>query len=246
VCTLTIIPLPEAVGVRIACNRDESRARPAARPPELRPAQQRKLIMPIDPVSDGTWIGANDAGLAAVLLNAYPAGVAAAVLTRQPALSRGTIIPALLGSDSLDELVQRATAIETGLFAPFRLVLADRREIVELRWALSAMQLKSRNPLTRPVMFTSSGMRDELVDPPRRELFRGWFHNSADWPVEQDAFHRHSWPDAPELSVCMSRSDARTVSYTVVEITTQTATLSYFPQPPNLPSAPVVVSVALK
>jgi hypothetical protein len=201
--------------------------------------------MPVDPVSDGTWIGASDAGLAAVLLNAYPVGVEAAVLARQPPLSRGTIIPALLGSSSLDELVQRATAIETTHFAPFRLVLADRREVVELRWAQSATELKSRDPLTRPLMFTSSGMGDELVDPPRRELFRGWFHSSADWPAEQDAFHRHSWPDARELSVCMSRSDARTVSYTVVEITTQTATLSYFPRPPDQPSAPVVVSVAL-
>jgi uncharacterized protein with NRDE domain len=246
VCTLTIIPLPQAADLRIACNRDESRARPPARPPELRRAQLRTLIMPVDPVSDGTWIGVNDAGLAAALLNAYPAGVEAAVLTRQPPLSRGTIIPTLLGSSSLDELVQRATAIDTSLFAPFRLVFADRREVVELRWAQSAMELKSREPLTRPMMFTSSGMGDELVDPPRRELFRGWFHSSADWPAEQDAFHRHSWPEAPELSVCMSRSDARTVSFTVVEVTTEATKLSYFPQPPNLPSAPVVVSVALK
>jgi hypothetical protein len=36
--------------------------------------------------------------------------------------------------------------------------------------------------------------------------------------VAQDAFHHHQWPGRGELSVLMSRADARTVSITTVEI----------------------------
>ena len=61
----------ESRGVRIVCNRDESRLRPAARPPELRRFGQHQALMPIDPISDGTWIGVSDAPLAAVLMNVY-------------------------------------------------------------------------------------------------------------------------------------------------------------------------------
>ncbi len=249
-CTLTLIPLTTDAGsgVRVACNRDESRARPPALPPEVRLAEGRQIIMPIDPVSDGTWIGASDAGLVAALLNAYPARFAAAALApgKNPPASRGTIIPVLLGSGSLDELIERATRIDASRFAPFRLVLADSREVAELAWGSPSVELISRDLLTGPRMFTSSGLGDELVDRPRRELFRTWFHEPINWPAEQNAFHRHRWPDAPGVSVCMSRDEARTVSYTVVEISSRAATLSYYPLPPNQPSAAIVASVDLK
>src|SRR5690348_7977222 len=78
VCTLTIIPLGKRVrsdrgatpvsGIRLACNRDESRLRPPALPPELRQFGNRLAVLPIDPVSDGTWIAASDAGLVFVLM----------------------------------------------------------------------------------------------------------------------------------------------------------------------------------
>jgi uncharacterized protein with NRDE domain len=235
-------------GLRLACNRDESRARPPALPPEVRLAEGRQIIMPIDPVSDGTWIGASDAGLVAALLNAYPEGFAASALApgQNPPTSRGTIIPVLLGSTSLDELVERAAAIDTSRFAPFRLVLADSHEVAEMAWTASSVELRSRDLLTAPMMFTSSGLGDELVDRPRRELFRTWFHEPVEWPAEQNAFHRHQWSDAPGVSVCMSRAEARTVSYTVVETGPRSVTLSYYPLPPNQPSAAIVASVDLK
>ncbi len=247
-CTLTIIPISNIAsgGVRIACNRDESRARPPALPPEVRMADGRQMIMPVDPVGGGTWIGVNDAGLAAALLNAYPADFNPASLPPAETLvSRGTIIPGLLGSNHFDELIERAARVDTSRFAPFRLVLVGDGEVVEMRWASHAMQRSSRVQLTGPMMFTSSGLGDEMVDGPRRELFRDWFHESADWPKEQDAFHRHQWPESPGVSVCMSRAEARTVSYTVVEITAATVTMAYHPQPPNQPSTAVVKSIAL-
>ena len=51
------------------CNRDERRDRRAATPPAVHRLQHRTAIYPVDPVGGGTWIGVNDAGLAAALLN---------------------------------------------------------------------------------------------------------------------------------------------------------------------------------
>ena len=66
-------------------------------------------------------------------------------------------------------------------------------------------------------MFTSSGLGDELVESPRRELFDRMITFGECSRQRQDEFHRHSWPDRPYLSVCMRRTDAATRSYTVIE-----------------------------
>jgi len=100
-------------------------------------------------------------------------------------------------------------------------------------------------PLDRPVMFTSSGLGDARVEGPRRELFHDWFGDDpAQWPAQQDAFHRHRWPDRPELSVCMSREDARSVSLTVVEVTAAGVSLTYHGAPPDEPGPDVTRRLA--
>src|SRR5262249_44773985 len=67
-CTLTVLPL-EGDRTRLAFNRDELRTRPEALPPQWTHHGSRSAVHPIDPVSNGTWIAANDAGLALALLN---------------------------------------------------------------------------------------------------------------------------------------------------------------------------------
>ncbi|MFG0251809.1 MAG: hypothetical protein ACF8NJ_02930, partial [Phycisphaerales bacterium JB038] len=75
-CTVTVIPLAAsddgAGGYRMACNRDELRTRPEALPPVQRTYGDRRAWLPVDPVSDGTWIGLNEVGLALTLLNGNP------------------------------------------------------------------------------------------------------------------------------------------------------------------------------
>ena len=43
----------------------------------------------------------------------------------------------------------------------------------------------------------------------------------------QQAFHAHRWPDRPEVSVLMTRRDARTVSRTAIEVTEARVSLRY-------------------
>lgn len=231
-CTLTIIPwstpapgrqAPESRGLRVVCNRDESRLRPAALAPQLRTFGNRQACMPIDSVSDGTWIGASDAGLVAVLMNVYLRGSDAGVHAIQPTiaapkLSRGRIIPQVLQAGSLREAQGLASAMDHAPFEPFRLLLVDREQIVELVWVQGSCDLKPPESIRRPLFFTSSGLSDDIVAKPRRRLFDELFVDGRDWPAQQNAFHRHVWPGNERASVWMTRPEAMTVSCTEVEL----------------------------
>jgi len=235
-CTLSVIPLSPGPAVRLVVNRDESRLRPAAIPPRVEPFGDRRAILPRDPQAGGTWIGANDAGLAMVLLNAT--GPAPARPT-----TRGAIIPSLLDASALDEAVARAERIDVTLYAPFRLVILDCAALAELTIDAGALRVHERHAIDRPLMYTSSGLGDALVGAPRRELFASMFAGAGPSRETQDAFHRHRWPGREGVSVNMSRPEARTVSHTIVEITGDAVTMTYHGAPPDVAIAPVVASI---
>ena len=69
-CTVSVVPT--ATGFRVACNRDEQRARPVAEPPTVHHFGRTAGVWPGDPISGGTWIGVNDAGLAMAVLDRRP------------------------------------------------------------------------------------------------------------------------------------------------------------------------------
>jgi hypothetical protein len=245
-CTVTVVPFHDGFdsGLRIACNRDESIDRPAAMPPRLRDFGNRSAILPIDPVSDGTWIAVNDAGLAMVLLNRNPASEKNGRPAPHP--SRGTIIPSLLHCDDIHRAKRLACKLVTTSIAPFRLILVGQGEVVEVSVVRSQLRLVERKHVDSPMMFTSSGLGDELVDGPRRQLFQEWFQAEDDWVNQQNGFHRHSWPGQEHVSVCMRRSDARTVSYTVIELRGESASMTYAPQTPDQAGQSVSLSLALQ
>jgi membrane protein DedA with SNARE-associated domain len=85
-----------------------------------------------------------------------------------------------------------------------------------------------------PVLFTSSGLGDHLVEGVRRELFDELLAGpSGTWQAAQDAFHRHTWPGREHLSVNMTRATARTVSFTVIDVTPAGALITYHPDAPR-------------
>jgi hypothetical protein len=241
-CTVTVVPTPGAV--RLACNRDERRTRPVALPPQVRRFGRRWVVYPIDPVGGGTWVAVNDAGLAMTLLNINSGSRVSKKKTHT--LSRGSIIPGLLHCDTLDATITAASALDAALYAHFRLILLDRHELAVLRSDGRDILFMRCVRLVRPHLFTSSGLGDHLVEGPRRRLFAEFFGRpDGDGVARQDTFHRHRWPDRPHLSVRMARADARTVSYTTVELGPDRATLTYHPDAPGEPAEPVVVELDL-
>ena len=245
-CTVTLVSLNPAVAstgvdvsgdaargrvLRMACNRDERHARPAALPPEVREIGSRRVILPIDPASDGTWVAVNDAGLAATVLNVNlgPEGAADARQRR----SRGTLIPPLMGCASVVEADRLCAAIDPREYAPFRLILVDRTRVVHYRSDGESIERVCATLHNHPSLYTSSGLGDALVEGPRRALFETMFSSNDQSAAIQDAFHRHAWSDRRHLSVCMDRADARTVSHTVVEIRPDGVRMTYIPDAPD-------------
>ena len=230
-CTVTIVQSPgwDGKAFRMACSRDESHGRSPATEPEYRTVNGVKALMPVDPGSGGTWVGVNEFGVALTLLNHN--------LPEPPTgrdQSRGQVIPALLHVPSVEEIVPQISAIKRERMMPFRLVACDGRYVLLWR-GIDPVEKAELSPWDgKPLMFTSSGLGDHLVEPPRRELFDGWFSGDPVKAIqEQEAFHRHQWPGREHLSVCMHREDARTVSYTTVDVSPPGVTMFYHPDRPD-------------
>lgn len=224
-CTVTIVPV--SGGIRMVCNRDESLLRTPALPPRVLAFGLRRAVMPIDPLSGGTWIAGSDSGVIATLLNFYadPHDRKAPPAKK----SRGTIIPALMDAANLAEAFARTEQFAADDFADFRLVLADQESVAEVLLNRGAWMRQPPRPIDGPLLFTSSGLGQAVVEPPRRELFEAFFANAGDRAARQDEYQRHVWPDKPHVSVCMRRPDARTVSYTVIELGDAGVRMSYQP-----------------
>ena len=153
--------------------------------------------------------------------------------------SRGAIIPTLLSAASIEDALNELQSLDLSAFPPFRLLLADRDEVNECESLGKVPRIIRRHALAEPLMFTSSGLGDDLVEAPRRQLFGEMFENQSGWMAAQDAFHRHVWPERTHLSVCMSRPDARTVSLTTIDFDEAGAVMSYYPDAPNQAVQPI-------
>lgn len=207
-CTLTVIQTPS--GWRLVHSRDEQRTRsPAAAPLWRALPSGRRAVWPTDPDAGGTWIAARDDALTLALLNRNipPNG------RRPPARSRGLLIPALIDLEGPGAVMLALAGADLAPLAPFRLVALDACGPALLAtW--DGLTLPDPEPLQPPFCLVSSGLGDARVAD-RLLLFDGTV-GADPTPDAQDAFHRHRWDDRPEVSVLMSRADARTVSITTV------------------------------
>jgi hypothetical protein len=221
-CTVTVVAYEQ--GVRLLCNRDERRTRPAALPPRIHDTGGLPAVFPIDPQGGGTWIGMNAAGVVVALLNLCR--TVPAITTRQKH-SRGQVVPQLLKCTSLADVATAVDTLDPYAFAPFQVVIVhDRRVVVATSNAVPIRCIEHN--LDMPLLFTSSSLGDARVWPPRRRLFeRMVVRNRAGWLHGQAQFHDHQWSDRPELSIRMARRDALTVSRTTVDVTSGERQLLY-------------------
>ncbi|MEX0774229.1 MAG: hypothetical protein WD042_00805 [Phycisphaeraceae bacterium] len=244
----------------MAFNRDELRTRGVALPPVIRDIGGRRVIMPVDPDSAGTWLAVNDAGVILGLLNVNllgtvglssvqcpglwaacgfaqahdepaPPAVPTGAQSRERLQTRGGIIPSLIDAGDAEAAAATAGRIDPALYPPFRLVIVDRRRVHQVVSDGSSLRVDGPWSADEPRVFASSGLGDHLVEGPRRELFEAMVVPHPQDAAAQDAYHRHRWPDRPHLSVNMDRPDARTVSRAAVELTHDRVTMSYHADP---------------
>lgn len=202
-------------------SRDELRDRSV----ELEPSWHElgdgtKASYPIDPDRGGTWVAAHENGFYIGLINLNLSDDELDPDRPIANRSRGLLIPELIQLGNARDASAKLDQMDLRGFSPFRMVLVGKAhsggyEFTAKRF--DAMQLVDLQPFTAldaPICFASSGLGDELVQC-RIPLFASSV--AQDPNIEnQRRYHRHQWADRPELSVMMSRADARTSSVTSV------------------------------
>ena len=227
-CTVTIVPRTD--GFRLICNRDERRTRPQAAPPQVRRLWPRTAVFPLDPVGGGTWIGANDAGIVLALLNAQspPSGV---TVTRTPVHSRGLLIPPLLRWPDLARVADAVVDVDPTNYQPFRLVAVQRDRGFEFA-STGQPAVATAFHLGRPILFTSSSLGDVQAARVRAPLFESMVVGAPDsWLAGQTRFHDFQFKGNSAFGIRMNRSEARTVSRSIVDIDSTHVRMEYEPLP---------------
>lgn len=232
---------PSSSGYHIHFNRDESRRRLRALPPQSFRNNNIGYIAPIDQDANGTWIFVNSRGLTACLLNNYAAmgNIAGTKGSSAAIRSRGLLVKDLTDSISVEHAIQRLTSIDISLYAPFDIYLFDKTGVQSLGWD-GERQHSSQNPAA-PI--SSSGFDTEAVIAGRARHYQQAINKSANDNALRD-FHRSHLPDKSAYSVCMHRNDARTQSYTEISVTGSQASMCYSDGPPC--SAPLSDPVAIQ
>src|SRR5712691_835981 len=127
-CTLVILRRPEHTWpVVIGANRDEMVARPAL-PPARHWPDRAEVVAGLDLEAGGSWLGLNDWGVAAAVLNRHGSLGPAAGLR-----SRGELV--LEALDHADAVAAAAALadLDPAAYRSFNLIVADNRDAFWLR-----------------------------------------------------------------------------------------------------------------
>ncbi|MCV2403676.1 NRDE family protein [Marinomonas sp. C2222] len=214
--------LIEEQGYQIFFNRDEQKTREKALPPRTLHMDDAKVLMPVDPVGQGSWISTNDMGLSLCLLNNYQAKN-----PKEALFSRGLLLKQLSKEGSVESVCEAFTRLTLPHFAPFILLAFDLdicqgdKQVMALEWnGLTSLIHEADSPLF------SSGVDLDNVTQYRRGMFDSMVGGQPT-PQELHAFHRQHHPDHPHMSVCMHRDDAETVSFTQVIVSEDSQKMLY-------------------
>ncbi len=213
-------------------NRDESPLRP--KPEDIKQAVLegaegvgRRVIFPVDPNSQGTWIGANDKGVVIALMNQHPKGYTRPVKTQ----SRGRLVPEALKAVSAITALERIAALDLSATPPFMaLGFDDQGAPLSLRW--DGAHLERRLYADGALELSSSSFEPDDILPRREAQFDLMLKSvegkdAAEVLDAQQAFHFSEEPAPGPVAVWMTRDDARTVSYTHLLVQPKTTLLRY-------------------
>jgi hypothetical protein len=193
-------------------SRDELRSRPEAERPAYRDTDRGRALWPRDPHGGGTWVAAADSGLTLALLNV---NLGPHEPPNPAPRTRGELIPRLIEEHSIAGVAGALREMPLDRYRPFRLVAISSEGVIDARWDRRLLVETARR--LEPACFVSSGLGDHFVEP-RLMLFESMVRGVWPTPSVQDAFHRHVWPGHEDVSVMMSRKNARTTSVTTVDV----------------------------
>jgi hypothetical protein len=129
-CTLVILRRPDHLWpVLIGANRDEMVARPAL-PPARHWPDRPEVIAGLDQLAGGSWLGINDWGVTAAILNRHGS------LGPAPGQrSRGELVLEALDHPDAVAAAEALSHLDPAAYRTFNLIIADNRDAFWLRHA---------------------------------------------------------------------------------------------------------------
>lgn len=207
-CTFVMLRRPgHAWPVLIAANRDEMRTRPS-RPPGRHWPDRPEVRAGLDLASGGSWLGVNDHGLVAAVMNRE--GTLGALPGKR---SRGELVLDALDHAEAAEAAGALADLDPAAYRPFNLVLADPRSAYWLRHGGDGDV--GVNPIAPGLHMLSAGELDDLGDPriaeylPRFVAAQVPDPEADDWATWRDLLGSHQGrADAgPESAMAFERPD---------------------------------------
>ena len=202
-------------GYALAMNRDERRTRGPALPPGPVDAGGVAALMPVDGDAGGTWISVNERGHALALLNRWDESPHDA---GTPLVSRGLLVRDLAGLPGTAGLGIALAGIPLARYRPFTLVsVTPGGHPALFEW--NGQELSHKSVSQPGLVRTSSGSDQAGVENSRGSLFRAAREASGRLTPELlTALHRSHQPERGQLSICMHRDEAVTVSFSLITV----------------------------
>lgn len=213
-------------------NRDEHRTRTPAHPPREQNRGGVRFLAPIDGEAGGTWLAANEHGLTIGLLNYYEAEHS---WRAQHPMSRGILLMSLIDESEIDEVTRRLRDIRPESYHPFILVAFDVRTTRAHRW--DGRHITVRDLAEDDMPLTTSSFDTNTVMARRAAAFRRMRETGHGLSAQTlQNYHDSHDTHGGAYSVCMSREDAQTVSFSRVLVTPGQIEFMYEPRDHGRPA----------
>ena len=212
-------------GYQLLFNRDEKLTRKPALAPRLVVRNGTRFLAPLDGDFGGTWIGTNEFGVSVCLLNgAKLAG--SDIHPTAPRCSRGLLLPDLLPLPSIVAICDKIQEADLSVFAPFTLAVLEPGHPAAI-WKWDGSNKWRRSEAADRFMLTSSSFDPERVRLKRQQEYSQV--RDGDGLVD---FHRSHSPARSAYSTCMHRADAKTVSFSWIQVSSRETDFFYTPGAP--------------
>ncbi len=212
-------------------NRDELRSRGPEIPPALHESADTTWVGPIDSDAGGTWIGTNEYGVTACLLNAYfPIGAAPEAI-QAGARSRGVIIPEVLGRPSFEQCERWLNNdLDPSDFAGFMLLVVTADVCAHFLWPGHG-EIQRVAHADEWTFLTSSFIDSSDAEAWRYSAFRAWLEQGARSRDDVPEFHLQRDAGKESLSPLMDRDYSVTRSITQVSADVNESRVRYWAEP---------------
>lgn len=193
-CSVILLRRPDATWpLVIAANRDEMAGRPW-QPPARHWPDRPNVVAGLDELAGGSWLGLNDEGLVAGILNR--AGTLGPETGKR---SRGDLVLDALDHADAGEAARALADLDTRAYRPFNLLVADNRDAF-------LISHRGPSPRNRPEVTTiPPGVHmitafdlDDSGDP-RIALYRPLFEQADPPATGADSADAVTWGGWPEL-----------------------------------------------